>query len=263
MNQGPDRNRNELRLPVSSRPASGALFALLLVLSLTQPRTSAAETVVLIPSQDNTLFETMDGDLSSGVGPSLFFGANSRSNVRRALLAFDLAGIVAGSTIDSVSLRIHVSQSPNGESQPMTVHRVLASWGEGSSSSQGGAGAPAEAGDATWIHRFYADSLWNSPGGDFLQLATASALIGSVGFYEMTDSTLATDVSSWLTHPEARFGWLLRGNEGVPSSARRMDSRESADSTLWPRLTVHFTEPVPTRTLTWGRIKSLFGASAN
>jgi len=233
-------------------------LTLLLVGLFARPTECAAVSIELFPVRDNTLFQTTDGGSSSGSGAFLFFGANSQSNFRRAVLAFEFEEIPSGSTVDSVSLFLHVSQAPNEDPQPLSVHRVLANWGEGGSSSQGGAGAPSQAGDATWLHRFYPDSLWSSPGGDFSLDSSATAAIGNPGFYEVKGPDLASDVAAWLMAPDQVYGWLLQGSESLPSSARRIDSRENPDSTFWPRLLVHYTEPVPTESLSWGRVKSFF-----
>ncbi|MHC4093483.1 MAG: hypothetical protein ACYSVY_24955, partial [Planctomycetota bacterium] len=70
----------------------------------------------------------------------------------------------------------------NGRAAPAaqihSLHRVLADWGEGESSGSGGTGAPTEPGDATWIHRFYPDVFWASPGGDFEAAVSSSQSIG-------------------------------------------------------------------------------------
>lgn len=233
-------------------------LALALIVSMTQG--AVAETVTIIPSKDNTLIESASGDVSNGSGPVLFVGNNSGETAHRAVLAFDIASAVpVPSTIDSVELRIHVSSVAPGSQGPVTVrlHRLQQDWGEGSSSTSGGSGAPSSEGDATWIHTFYPDSLWSAEGGDFGIEASGSAVLADTSFYFVADSVMASDVQDWLLVPEANFGWLLLCDESVPSTVRRIDSRENDIEENRPRLIIHYTPVIPTQRMTWGRIKSL------
>jgi hypothetical protein len=218
-----------------------------------------ADTVFVPAARDNTLFADPAGSLSSGAGTGVFAGNNSASNTRRALVFFDVAAAIpAGATVDSVELRLNVSSSPNTTPQLFTVHRVLHPWGEGSSVSTGGAGAPSAPGDATWIHRFYPDSLWTTPGGDFDPAPHAATTIGPLGLYTWSGEALTLDVAGWLASPSDNFGWLVRGNEGAASTVRLFDSRES---NVEPILVVHVTPTSnPTRRQTWGYVKSLYRA---
>lgn len=74
-----------------------------------------ADQVVLAPAKDNSLF-SHDGDRSNGIGEYLFSGRTDNTfGLRRALVAFDIAGNVpAGSIIDGVSLQLHCSLSAPG-----------------------------------------------------------------------------------------------------------------------------------------------------
>lgn len=219
-----------------------------------------ADTVSLYPVRDNTLFESAIGAVSNGSGPAIFAGLNSTSIVRRALLMFDVAGALpAGAVVERVELHLTVSSVPNSEPTTIDVHRVLADWGEGASSSTGGGGAPAESLDATWIHTFHPDAVWSVAGGDFDAAVHATATIAGTGAFVWSDSALAGDVQAWLDDPSTAFGWLLRGDEATLSSARRFDSRESADPATWPELIVQF-QPDPTsiERTSWGGTKSRY-----
>jgi hypothetical protein len=222
--------------------------------------TVQADTVSLHPVRDNTLFESPTGGLSSGSGPAVFVGMNSGSSVRRALVAFDIAGVLPeGSIIESAELHLTVSNVPNSNPTVVEVHRVLTDWGEGASSSSGGGGAPAESLDATWLHTFHPDAFWVAPGGDFDPAVHATATIAGTGTFVWSDPVLAMDVQGWLDYPSASFGWMLHGDEETPASARRIDSREGPDPATWPKLVLQF-QPGPTSTdrATWGRTKSLY-----
>ena len=101
-------------------------------------------------SQDATLFEDAEGLLADSTGVGLFTGTTNRSAVRRALLAFDVAGeIPAGATITSAKLTMNMGRTSGG-SADVAIHRVLTSWAEGPSGAGrkgGGAGGPAVEGD--------------------------------------------------------------------------------------------------------------------
>ena len=215
--------------------------------------------VTVVCSRDNTLFQDAQGDTSNGAGPACFAGNNSQNLIRRALVRFDLVGLVpAGAAVEAIELALEVTSAPDTITRSITVHRVLADWGEGSSSSSGGGGAPATAGDATWLHAFYPDLFWSQPGGDFVAAPSGSALVGDVGSHVWSSAGMRADVQHWLVEPASNFGWLLRGEEGAPRSVRRFDSRESATPANRPTLTVFFTLPVPTSSTTWGRLKALY-----
>ena len=92
-----------------------------LVLGLSGSMVSADTTVTLPSIKDNTLFEDVNGQLSSGAGQYIFAGNTSSSNARRGLLQFDLTGIPASAQIVSATLDINVSRTarsalPHGES---------------------------------------------------------------------------------------------------------------------------------------------------
>src|SRR5947209_14545733 len=64
------------------------------------PSAPQTQTVTLTPSKDNTLYQTTNGSLSNGSGVHIFAGATNRRELRRALIAFDVARqIPAGSRI--------------------------------------------------------------------------------------------------------------------------------------------------------------------
>ena len=213
-------------------------------------------TMSLPPLRDNTLFEDAEGDTSNGSGPAVFAGENSQGRIRRAVLTFDVVLPVEFS-MDSVRLRLHVSNVSDTSPRVMRLHRLNASWGAGASNSAGGSGAPAQPGDATWIHRFHPDMPWSTPGGDFEAAPSAELTVAGIGDYEWTGKALANDVRFWLEHPESNFGWILIGDESEAGTARRFDSLESTIEGFRPALDL-FTTEVPTLVTTWGLIKARY-----
>ncbi|MGD9690380.1 MAG: DNRLRE domain-containing protein [Phycisphaerales bacterium] len=206
-----------------------------------------ADVVQLQPVADNTLYENATGALSSGAGGAFFAGRNSgmTNSVRRGVIRFDLASsIPAGSTITGVELRL-VESGNNMSPRQVNVHRLLQSWGEGASAaggaSGGGGGAPAEANDATWLHRFFNSELWATPGGSFDPLSSASTLVEGPGAYTwLSTLSLIADAQSFLDSPATNFGWAVVGDESVPSTSKRFLSREFSDESLRPLLTITY-----------------------
>ncbi len=201
--------------------------------------------VTLSPSKDNTLYQSATGTVSNGAGGFLFAGNTNGSLARRALVAFDVAGAIpAGSTVTSVTLTLNVSRTQAG-GETFDLHRLLADWGEGTSlgvGNQGGGGA-ASPGDATWIHRFSPGQTWAAPGGDFSPTVSASTSVGRAGAHTWSADQMVADVQGWLDDPSTNLGWLVKGAEIGPQSAKRFHSREAASAADRPTLTVEFTPP--------------------
>ena len=225
-----------------------------------------AETAVLSAAADNTLYESATGAFSNGAGPTMFAGRTSQAidSRRRGLIVFDVAGAIpAGATITSAILTLSMSQSSTGD-RTVALHRASASWGEGASDAgpSGGAGAPASANDATWLHRFWDSVFWTSPGGDFAATSSASALIGGVGIYSWSSAQMTADTQAWLAAPAANFGWLLLGDESGSGSSKRFDTREHPDPAKRPVFTIEYSPP-PNATSgeTWGGVKARFRAN--
>jgi PEP-CTERM motif len=225
---------------------------------------ASAGTVTLYSSLDNTLVQVLPGStqLSNGQG-DIFVGRTNQDgqgpasiSTRRGLIAFDVAGaIAAGSIITDVTLTMWDVRGLNGTVQ-IDLHRVLASWGEGSSFFNGGVGGPAANGDATWFSRSYdasnpaASPAWSTPGGDFDPTVSGSALVSehasdvekAFSWLGASGSQMVADVQKWLNDPSSNFGWLLLGDESKGQTAKRFRSGE-ADLAFRPTLTITFEPP--------------------
>jgi hypothetical protein len=222
---------------------SKALLAVLLMTALgcTVASSATAAIININPNKDNTLYEydPADGDHSNGAGFHFFAGENAMGELRRGVLAFDVAGAIPpGSTIVAVSLTMNMSMTPAG-ALTVELHKLLADWGEGTSHAPMGEGdgAPATPNDATWRHRFFDTIFWTNEGGDFSATVSASQSIGGIGQYTWTSAQMVADVQSWLDDPASNFGWLVLGDESAAATAKRFDTRESASP---PMLTIQY-----------------------
>ena len=219
-----------------------------------------AEFVDLVADRDATLFEDVTGSLASGSGATLFVGDNRTLVTRRALLHFDLAAALPeAATIVSAELWVYVTDAPDEMAREVSLHLVSADWGEGASTSGGGSGAPAELGDATWLHRFHPDEFWATAGGDFELQALATATLGISGWQVWTGEELVSSLQSWIDDPAANRGVLLRGEEGTASSARGIASREHVDPGLRPYLRIEYSSCcVAVERASWSELKGRF-----
>lgn len=218
------------------------IFACLMVsiLAGSLMTTAAADEVTLPAAKDNTLAENVV-DNNNGAGFSLYSGSTSFNGLRRALLAFDVSSIPAGSKITSVSLELREINGliRNGE-QDFSLHRITADWGEGTSDGTGN-GSLATAGASTWNANFFGSSTWDVAGGDFVPTPSATQNFNSTNVMVASTSGLVADVQDWLDNG-SNFGWALLGNEQTTETAWRFASSESTFGQ--PMLTVTFV-PIP------------------
>ncbi len=209
---------------------------------------AGAQTVATFyPSQDNTLFQSTTGNRSAGAQDSFYTGRIdvATGGVRRGLVQFNLSSIPVGSVVTSASLQLYLMQGQGGVE--VTLHRTLASWGEGTSAGGMGRGSASTPGDATWIHRFFSNQFWTTPGGDFVNAPSGTTMLSSNGpFHTWSGAGVANDLQFWVNNPGQNFGWTLRGDEGTRQTAERWASSEAAGGAeFWPTLTVTYVIPGP------------------
>ncbi|HET9299619.1 MAG TPA: hypothetical protein VFO11_06710, partial [Candidatus Polarisedimenticolaceae bacterium] len=143
---------------------------------------ASAQTLSVPADRDATLIESPDGVLANGAGSVLFAGRTNQSpgGVRRALLHFTLPALPSDGqgrgTVEHAALVLHVLPGNPGPRE-IRAYAVVADWTEGPSFSGGGIGAPAQAGDVTWVHTRYPEEFWPTNGGLFDGHALASVLV--------------------------------------------------------------------------------------
>ncbi len=222
-----------------------------------------ASTITLTASKHNTLIQQTNpaSQLSNALG-DIFAGRTNQDgsgpatvSIRRGLVEFDVAGnLPAGAHITDVTLTMQDVQGLNG-SQTITLNRVLADWGQGTSFFNGGAGAPATQNDATWLYRFYnaanpaSSPAWTMPGGDFNSTASGSAVVTTAfgpghvfSWLGSSNPQMIADVQDWLDHPADNFGWAILGNEATGQTAKRFN--ETVAGAL-PSLIITYAVPEP------------------
>jgi hypothetical protein len=233
----------------SSKILCPLIFATLLGMI---PNLAIAQLANINPIKDNTLYQydPAEGDVSNALGQHFFAGETGMGELRRGVLAFDIAGSVpVGSTILGVTLSLNMSRTGSATPRMIELHKMLGDWGEGTSVAPGeeGDGAPATTNDATWRHRFFDTIFWTTEGGDFSATVSGSQSVGAVGMYTWSSSQMRADVQSWLNDPASNFGWLVLGDESEIATAKRFDTRESANP---PVLTIIYRPAGPRPTPT-------------
>jgi hypothetical protein len=245
-----------------------ALSRFFVLTAIVNPSTAPADQVILNASGDNTIYREAAGPnaASNGVGDHFAAGTQgSASALRRGLVRFDLTGLPPSIQVDRVALELTFQGPTNMETQSRVVslHRLLADWGEGTSNAGPGGtpgagnGANASTGDATWRYRFFDTQPWTSynpavttsGGGDFASDPSAAATVGiDPGVLVVWEtirsgapSGLIADVEAWLADAASNFGWLLKGDESVSRTARRFYSKDEANAAFHPRLVVDYT----------------------
>ncbi len=204
--------------------------------------------VVITPTKDNTLFESASSSqLSDGAGETMFVGRlgdKGQGLIRRGLLAFDLTSrIPPSSTILTVTLQLRLIKAASGAAS-ITLHKVNADWGEGTSATSTGGGVPATTGDATWVHTFYDNKFWSQAGGDFAPAALATTSASGAGTYTWGSTpALVADVQAWVDNPATNFGWLVQGDEANIQTAKQFGTHENALPANRPQLTIVYQAP--------------------
>ncbi len=206
--------------------------------------TAQSATMTFMPSQDNSLYEEASGEgtVSNGQGKHLYAVRTNQGLARRGLLQFDLSAISSDAAIESVELILNVTKTRGGE-QDISLHRVLTAWGEAESVApgEGGEGAPAQGGDATWVHAMSPDVFWNTPGGDFVEGASATSSVNLLENVSWSGDGLVKDVQSWIENPDQNFGWAIVTEELVNRQSKRFSSREGNNP---PILMVTYAPPI-------------------
>lgn len=235
---------------MNSRGVERYPLVIMVVLALALGGLSAlaqADQITLTPDRDTTLSED-DVSYSNGAGPFAFIGTTAGGR-RRALLKFDLSALPAGAQMSSARLQFYVDKNGTGSGiDGAALHRVLASWDEGSSFATGGGLAQASASDATWQYRVYGAPptiprvAWSLPGSDLAASPSATTTMTSIGFYTFSSTpSLLADLQGWHLNPTANHGWALLGPEdGHAQTARRIASRESSTPAHRPALIIDY-----------------------
>jgi hypothetical protein len=206
----------------------------------------AATEVRISPSADTTIYAEQGGGtgydaISDGSGPSLWTSVIAAGVTRRALIRFDMTALPPGAKV--LSARLQLFEVRARDEHTVSLHRVLAAWGEaGSNGGDAGVGAPAQNGDATWSHRSWPTLTWAQRGGDFVASPSAALQVGlgpGAFVWQSTAQTVA-DVQRWVDQPSSNHGWMLIGDDLGLQNAKRFGSRNNGTADARPVLIVSY-----------------------
>ncbi len=209
----------------------------------------------IVAAKDNTIFSDTVPVLPTTGYPSdaLGFlyagrtGTNHGPYLRRALISFDIASqIPAGAVVQSAQLNLRLTKlGPASFGQPMTLHRLTETWGEGFSMNPNdvGTGAQATVGDATWASRFFGTAAWTTLGGTFNATATATSAVAFPTTTFASNAQMVSDVQTWVNSPASNAGWILRGNETLDETAVQISSVQKGPTP--PTLQVSYLASAP------------------
>lgn len=223
---------------------------------------AAGDEVALVPTEDATISEkSLDASLGGATTlDSGTTGPNEGLKMNRALLKFDLAGIIpSNAVVTSAALTLTLVQAPTATNLWFSLHRVLQNWSETA---------------VTWTNRLLPPAPWGTPGGappqDYSSSISQSNLITGLGIFTFASSSnMVADVQDWVRKPANNSGWILICElESLERSVRKFASSEYTFNSLptnQPSLDVQFTVPLTLTLLpqTNGQIQFSFYAEPN
>ena len=182
-------------------------------------------------------------------GFHLFAGKMAIGELRRGVLAFDIAGnIPVGSTITGVTFSMNMSRTPINVAYPVELQSCLPTGvKELRRHPERKAMEPGHPQRCNMAAPFLRHDFWAAEGGDFSATVSASQSVGVVGPYTWSSQQMVADVQDWLDNPAGNFGWLVLGLEKPTMTVKRFDTRESANP---PVLTIEYassSRPAPPR----------------
>ena len=189
--------------------------------SPTPSPTELAEEAVFYPTSDtyiNSWYPATNYDASHFVNVR-------QGDVMAALLHFDMAGL-AGREVRSARLELYASKRSNSARLTISAYRVLRPWvGKQATWSQAGTGV-------AWDR-----AGCNGAGTDRDAAASSTVSVDAVARWYSLDVTEI--VRAWASDAAQNQGVVLKGSGGA-SVEYGFASRESADTTIRPRLIVEF-----------------------
>jgi len=159
---------------------------------------------------------------------------NDSSSIRRTLIKFDLSSIPAGSTIDSVTFRLHIDNDDRSDNaRTARIYRLKRGWVEG---------------EATW-DAYSTGNSWQTAGGtgandyDSTEIGTAS-YTSNEGLGYKNYAVTASKIEEMITGGSfTNNGWLVK-MDTESNDAYAHSNREGVNTANQPELIIDYTEPV-------------------
>ena len=145
---------------------------------------------------------------------------------KKGFFHFDVSAIPAGSTINSVQMKVYVNWVQASDAYYVKLYKVDNEWAET---------------EVTWNNR-KTGIAWNTPGGDYSTLVGDGYGLGSTKGWKTVaaGANLVNLVQGWLDGTIPNYGVVLQ-REGSSGGQRGLDSREGGNAAY---LSIDYT-PVP------------------
>jgi Tfp pilus assembly protein PilX len=187
-----------------------------------------ASTAILEASADTYLRLS---NVDDNYGVDTFLATDSETGggkPMRTLIRFDLSAIPSGAVVESATLELYLFSSSGSQTDVVEAFPLTQEWVEGTGGTNAGASWDLYDGVTPWV----------TPGGDRLPDAVAAFTAGAVGWKTMD---LATVAQAWLDGTLPNYGLVLASPTSGGNDEKHYYSREYADPSLRPRLTVVYT----------------------
>ncbi len=171
--------------------------------------------------QDTFISNYDDATANYGISPTIELRSN---DVRAGLLRFDVSSLPAASNILKASVSVHVDYKTNASSLPVSLYRVMRSWGEM---------------EATWLNASNGVT-WGvagaNAGSDRSTTATDSVVMSSAdAWYDFDVTNLARQ---WISNPADNKGVVLKAGAGSIVAYGLRSSEYFSAPTYRPKLTI-------------------------
>jgi hypothetical protein len=195
-------------------PAGADESGVFSIANVGMPGPGAPTPLVIQPSSGDS-YVRQDSAGSNYGGTTTMIVRSSNNANRRALVQFSLAGIPAGSTINSATLELYATGADINRT--LGVHHATASWAEGT---------------VTWT---------NQPAFDGSPDATTA--MGTSTGWKIWD--VAAVVQDWIDGTYSNYGWVVKDtvdNSGT-TDTWTFATKENGTTTRRPILRVNYTPP--------------------
>ncbi len=192
----------------------------------------ASAGVATLPATQDSYIDA--GSVTVNQGTNTRLRVRASGPVRRTLIRFDVSSIPSCATVTAADLQLTVVQKDTS-SRTYNVHRLRASWKEGTGLSTTG---------VSWTYR---DGVrrWTVPGGFVSEVPSDSTVTGTTDL-AVLHWDVASDVAAWVAGTVSNHGWLIKdAAEGSGTTEFLFGSRQNGTPAYRPKLVVTFNECLP------------------
>lgn len=184
-------------------------------------------------TSDNWMYAGMD--INYGSCSDMVVSSNGAGTIQRAIIAFDVSSIPAGSVVERVYLHLYLGAAVP-VSVPINIFVQTTPWSEGIHCA-----SAATAGDSNWTSANFGTSLWTTPGGDIGDGVLGIGVSGLLNeeLFVQLNAAGTSAVQGWIDTPSSNGGLIIKiPNEAVATDTAIFHSSETASVSYRPMLEV-------------------------